>query len=257
MFQCHLPHDAFEQHHLIGHPHRIAVDEVDLQLGSAGFVDHRVEVQLGSLGIFVDRLDQVFMLGDGFQAIRLRRGFGAARTARRRGERDIGIGIGRSEIEFQFRRHQRLPAAFFTQGHHPFQQMPRRGGPRCAIGVMRIGKNISCGRLEARRHAQRCGIKPQHHVGIGKRLHVLINIGILTSDRQREDGRWQAQCVVAGKLHQLGGREHLAAQHAVHVRHQAFHFGNALVANPITNIGHVRSFTVRATPVQPRPARRR
>ena len=35
------------------HPHRIAVDEVDLQLGGAGLVDHRVEVELGGLGIFI------------------------------------------------------------------------------------------------------------------------------------------------------------------------------------------------------------
>ncbi len=238
VLQRHLAHDALEHQDLVGQSHRIAMQEVDFQLGGAALVDHGVDVELGGLGILVDQLDQVLVFGDGFEAVGLGRGLGAARTAGRRGQRQVGIGIEGRQVEFQFRGHDRLPAALAVERQDLLQHLAWRGGPGRTVGVVGVGEDIGRGRLEPGRDAQGFGVRPQHHVRIGIGLVLVIGVGVFPGDGHREHAGGQAQGAVQFGLKQLGRWQHLAPQDPVHVRDQALDLADAPLFDPFLHIGH-------------------
>ena len=77
-----LAQGALEQERLVGELQRIAVVEVDLHLGRAGFVGQRVDVDLLRLAPVVDVLEDRIELVDGVDAVALARGLRAAASGR-------------------------------------------------------------------------------------------------------------------------------------------------------------------------------
>ncbi len=109
MLQRHLADEALEYQHLVGEPHRIAVVEIDLELGGARLVDQRVDLEIRRLRIGIDMLDQILVLGDRLEPVRLGRAFRPAGAPGRRHQRQIRIGIDLRQVEFEL--GARSPAA--------------------------------------------------------------------------------------------------------------------------------------------------
>ena len=232
VLQRHLAHQPLEHDHLVGQGQRVAVVEVDLQLGGAGLVDHGVQVQRGGLSIFVDGLDQLLVLVDRLQAVGLGRGLRPPRTPDRGGERQVGVGVDGGEVELQLRRHDGSPALGGIELQHRFQQAAGRALPVPAVGVVGVGEHEGGGRGVARRHAQGRGVGPQHHVLVAMGGGPGVHLRVVAGDGQGEDAGRQPQRPVAHRLQELLGREHLAANHPVHVGHQAFHLADPVFTDP-------------------------
>ena len=104
---------------------RIAVAQVDLHLRRALLVDQGVDLQLLRLGEGVDVLEQGVELVDRRDRIGAAAGFGPARAADRRFERIVRIGVALDQVEFELRRHDRLPALLAIEIDHPLQHLAR------------------------------------------------------------------------------------------------------------------------------------
>ena len=77
-----LAHGALEQEDLVGEFERIAMVEIDLELGRAAFVAQRVDVEFLGLAIIVDVLDDRIEIIGGVDAIGLAARLLAARSGR-------------------------------------------------------------------------------------------------------------------------------------------------------------------------------
>jgi len=94
------------------------MEEIDLELRRARLMDHRVDVEPGLFAILVNMLDDVFELVERFEAIRLARRFGPARSSDWGREREIWIQVPRHEVEFDFGRDYWLPALLGIELEH-------------------------------------------------------------------------------------------------------------------------------------------
>ena len=204
-------------------------------------MDHGVDAKAGHIRMLIDGVDQVFVFVDRLQAIGLGRGLGPAGAARGRGERKIRIGIDRRQIEFQLRRHHRPPALGAIEGQHVLEHLARRGSPRAAVRMVGVGENIGGGRLEARRDAQGRRVGLEHHIRVAVGLVVVIGPGVFAGHGHGEDAAGQAQGPVPIRLDELGRRQHLAAQHAVHVGDEALNLGDPPFLDPAFQFRHACS----------------
>ena len=235
-FAGRLAGEALEQHDLVGEAQRIAMREIDLQLARAGFVGQGLERQRCRRGVFVDAPDHTGIFVERFQPIGMLRGLGAARAAERRRQRQVRIGIGRREIEFHFRRHHGPPAALAEQIDDAFQHVARRHRPRPAVGMMGVGQHTGLRRTSAGRQAQR------RHIRLQKRVRILVRhlvgAGVAAGDGDDEGAHRQEDRRAFERSQELGDRQHLAAQDAVDVGHQAFDFGDGVLLQPLPGIIH-------------------
>jgi hypothetical protein len=218
---CGLARHPFEQQHLVGQRQRIAMQEIDLQLRGTRFMDQSVERQSGRCSIVVEAPHHRLELFQRLHVVGMLHGFGAAIAPNRSGQRPIGIGIGRGQVEFELRRHHGPPSTLAVEIEHGPQHMPRRGHPWLVVRAKRIGKDISLARSAAGRKTERCDIRHHPHVWIliGKTLVDGPRIAAVYAD-QKCAAR-QIERTVLERLQELGSRQGLAAQDAVHVRHQA------------------------------------
>ena len=67
----HLADDPLEDQHLVGEGQRVAMDEVHLELGRAGLVDQRIDVEECNLRVLVDRVDKVLVFRDRLETVGL------------------------------------------------------------------------------------------------------------------------------------------------------------------------------------------
>ena len=154
VLQRHLTDKAFEDDDLVGQLDRVAMVEIDLELGGAAFVDHGVEVKRRRFGIFVNVLDDVFVFSHRLETIGLWRGLGSARSAGRRQQREVGISIDLGEVKLELWRDQDLPADRVVKAESTAQHVAPSDFERLAALEIGVG-DYKCGRgLEPRRDAQ-------------------------------------------------------------------------------------------------------
>ncbi len=232
MRQRDLPHQALEQHHLVGQPDRGAMIEIDLELRGAGFMDQRVDLEFRHFGVLIDVLDQILIFGDRFQPIGLRRRLGAPRSSGRRHQRQVGVGIDLRQVEFQLRGDHRAPALRLVKPHHRLQHVAGCDLIGRIVAAITVGDDEGGGRAIARGDADGRQVRPQDDVGVEHRGIVVLLLGIFAGDGQGVDRARDAQRSVAFAFQELLRREHLAAHDAVHVRHQTFDLADAVLADP-------------------------
>ena len=183
--------------------------------------------------MLVDRLDQILVLGDRFEAVGLRRRFRTPRTPGRRHQRQIRIGVDLGEIEFEFRRHDRSQAQFLVELHHAPQHVTRRDVVGLAVGVISIGEDERGRRLVTGRDANRIDVGPEHDIWILRRHRLIGLVGILAGDSQQIDARRNPQRAIALALQKFLRRKHLAANNPVQIRDQTLDFADAALFDPI------------------------
>ena len=141
-----LADGALEQEDLVGKLERVAVVEVDLELGRAAFMDSVSTIEFLGFAAVVDVLDDRIEIIGGVDAIGLAARLLAARAADRRLQRIVGIDVALDEIEFELRRDDRPPALFLVELEHPLQHMARRDIDRLVVEMEGIADDLG-GRL--------------------------------------------------------------------------------------------------------------
>ena len=110
-----LAHRALVEVHMIGAAHGIAVDEVDLHLGTACLVGESINVEFLRLAVFVHFLKERVELVEGINAVKLPGHFLAPGASHRRGQRVVGVLVDLGEVELQFRSHHGAQPVFFVK----------------------------------------------------------------------------------------------------------------------------------------------
>ena len=145
VLQGRLAHGALEQEHLVGKLERIAVIEVDLELGRSALVRQGVDIELLGLAIIVDVLDDRIEIVGGVDAIGLAARLLAARAADRCFDRIVGIEVLLHQIELELRRHHRAPAFGAVAVEHAAQHMARRDIDRIVVEVEGVADDLGGG----------------------------------------------------------------------------------------------------------------
>ena len=142
------------------------MQEIDLHLAGADFVNQRVDVELHQFAIIVDILEQRIELVYRIDAVDLADRFRPAAASDRRLQGQVGIGIFRGQVELQLRRNDRRPALLRIQPEHPPQHRARRKIDQRAVGKIAIVDHLG-GRVDCPRHQRnRARIGAQHHVAV-------------------------------------------------------------------------------------------
>ena len=118
---------ALEEEHLVGELHRVAVQQVDLDLPGAALLDDRVDLEALRLGEVVDVVDHLAVLVDRAHRV----GLPADTICRpvrpdRRLDRLVRVQVRLDQVELHLRRHHRPPALGLVERHHPLQHVARR-----------------------------------------------------------------------------------------------------------------------------------
>ena len=231
MLECRLAHGALEQEDLVGKLQRIAVVEIDLELGRAALVAQCVDVELLRLAEVVDVLDDGIEIIGGVDAIGLPARFLAARAADRRFQRIVGIDIALDQIEFELGCYDRPPALFLVEVEHAPQHMTRRDVDRIVIEVEGVADHLG-GRL----------LVPGHEPnGVEIGLEVDVDGGIADGggfphiaaiDGQGENFFGDAQAPGLVAFQKLGRRQNLPPGRSGHIGHQTFHFTDPAFTDP-------------------------
>src|SRR3546814_17841746 len=74
----------------------------------------------------------------------LARALAAPRLAGGRGQREIGVGVRRDEIEFDLGRDDRFPALVRIEAEHFLEDRARRDVDFGAVAVGRVGRSEEC-----------------------------------------------------------------------------------------------------------------
>ncbi|MNT04850.1 hypothetical protein D3C72_1394430 [compost metagenome] len=164
VLQRRLADGALEQENLIGKLDGVAVAQVDLQLRRAFLVD--LEALL--FREVIDIVDQLVELVDAGDGIALPADNGAAGPALRRMQRIIRVVIHGDEVEFDFRRDDRLPALFRIKRQHVLQHVARRVGDEIAFRIHDVADHLR-GRVALPRHdGERGKIRHQLQVAVAR-----------------------------------------------------------------------------------------
>ena len=240
VFECGFANGALEQEDLVCEMHRVAMDEVDFKLRRAAFLNDRIDLKVLQFREFIDIVDDLVVLVDGAEAVGLAAGPLTARTAGRRLERIVGIGVGLGKIELEFRRHDRLPAFLTVEIHDPAQDGARRDLDRVSILPGRVMDDLGSGTGGPRRRADRRKIRHHHQVALRiERLTVVLEADIVARDglmenRDRQVDRFQ--------LDELLDGHRLAARHSGDVRDGAIDFFDTMRADPAADALSRRSY---------------
>ena len=127
MFERRFAHRPLEYEYLVCQVHWFTVKEVDLQLRDAVLVGQSLDIEPLFFGEIIDILNHVFELIQSIDTEGAPGLFLAAGAADRRFQRQVCIGIGLDQVEFDLRRNNGLPALLVIQVQHPFQYLPGSG----------------------------------------------------------------------------------------------------------------------------------
>ncbi len=191
-----FPHGALEQEHLVGEIDGIPVQEVDLHLGGAGFVDQGIHLQLLGLAVVVHVLEDGVEFVDRIDAERLAGGLRATVASHRRHQGIVGVFVAGHQVEFQLGRHHRLPALLLVEWQNPAQY--RTGGDvdQLAIDVEAVVDHLG-GRLQCPGHeADGVGIGIELHVPLQRVDHAVI-VRVFAGYRLSEDDLGKAHAPLA------------------------------------------------------------
>ena len=184
---------ALEQERLVGEVERIAVDQVDLHLRGAGFVDQRVDVEVLRLAECIDVVEQRVELVDRRDAVGLAADFRAAGAADRRLQRIVRVGIRLDQVELEFRRDHRPPAARGVEIEHAAQHVARRHRHGAAVVVETVVDDLR-GRLRGPGHdADRLRVADQVDVDF-RRVNGAVVIRVFARDSLQEDRSRAGAC---------------------------------------------------------------
>jgi hypothetical protein len=172
--QRRLAHRALEEKDLIGQTQRVGVEEVDLHLTRAHFVDQRVHVELHLLAIVVDVLEQRVELVHRVDAVGLARGLAAPAAPHRGLERHVGVGVACHQVELQLGRHHGRPALGVEQVAHVAQHAARCKGHQHAMAVVAVVDDLGRGVGGPGHDAHGGRVGPQVHVAVGGRDDVVV-----------------------------------------------------------------------------------
>ena len=186
MTHRHFPRCAFEEEGLIRHFERVAVVKVDFDLRCTGFMAQCVDIDVLLFTVIVNIFEDGVELVHGINTVSLTSAFFAARAAHGRLQGYIRIGIDRDEIEFKFRRDNRLPPALLVFREDLLQLVARGERDGRIISIERIADDL-CGRLLIPRHKAH-GVIVGHHVNVAIRGADEFALGIITRDGLDEDG---------------------------------------------------------------------
>ncbi|BBG29200.1 gamma-glutamyltransferase [Zymobacter palmae] len=145
-------------------------------------------------------------------------------------QRVVGIGVCFDQIEFDFRRDHRLPAALFIQRQHSLKHMTRRQFHCLAVHIAAVMDHLSRRLFGPRHQIGRMRIGHQLHIQLGEVPEAqMLVLGIIPGDRLDKHRVRQARPPSAQVF--VGGHN-LALQYAGNIADQAFHFRNAVLAYP-------------------------
>ena len=221
---------ALEEEDLVGQFYRVAVPQIDLELGGPFLVNERVDLQALLLGEMVDVVDQFIELVDAGDRIPLAAENGAARASLRRVQGIVRIIILGDEVELDFRRDHRLPPALMIKVDDVLQDGARRIGDVVAADADHIADDLGR-RIRLPRH-------DGESRKVGNQLQVAVAwliteagrlIRILAGDRVSVKSGRQGQRRVGGKLRR---RHHLAARDACEVWRNALDILDATRPQP-------------------------
>jgi len=220
---------------------QVGVEEVDLHLSGADFVDQRVHVQLHLVAVVVDVLEQRVELVDRVDGISLARGFRAAAAAHRRLERHVGVGVAGHQVELELRRHHRVPALGGEQVADAAQHRAGGEGHQLAIAVVAVVHHLGGGVGGPGHDAHGGRVRPQVHVVVHRADHVVVRALFreLAGHAHGDDRLGQPHAAVFGEL--LPGQD-LAAGHTGQVGHQAFDLGDVMLVEPVFELEEIEMF---------------
>ena len=148
-----LANGAFEKEHFVRQPQRVGVEEVNLHLPRANFVDQRVNIELHLFAIVVNVFEQRVKFIDCVNAVGLARSLSPAAAANRWAQQRVGVGIACDQIKLQLGRHHGLPAFGVKQVAHPAQHTARGKRHQLARWVKAVmnhlGGGVRCPRHDA------------------------------------------------------------------------------------------------------------
>jgi hypothetical protein len=207
------------------------VQQVDLHLRRAGFVNQRVDLDVLRLAERVHVVEQRVELIDRSDAIGLAADLRTARAAHRRLQGIIGIDVRFHQEKFQLGRDDRLPALRLVQIEHPPQHIARRHGDGAAIAVEAIVNHLRRRFRGPRHDPYGLRIRLQHDVDV-RRIHRALVLRIVPGDGLQEDRFRQTHALFFRKF--LGGHQ-LAAGDTGHVRNDRLDFGNTVFSQELLN----------------------
>ena len=227
---------ALEQKHLVGERQRIAVQQIDLHLRRAVFMDQRVDLDVLRLAERIHVVEQRIELVDRRDRIRLSADLRTARAADRRLQRIVGVDVRLDEKELEFRRHHRLPAVLSVQLQNVLQHVARRHRHRASVRIEAVVNDLRR-RLGGPRHdANRAWIGLENDVDF-RRADGAFVVGIFAGHGLQEDAFRQAHALFFGELRR--GHD-LAARHARHVGNDRLDFGDAVFFEKLLDDAHTR-----------------
>ncbi len=238
-FSARLADRALEQEHLVGKLDRIAVAQVDFELGRSLFMDQRVDLQPLFLREMVDVVDQFVEFVDAGDRITLAAEDRAAGAALRRMQRIVGVVILGDQVEFDLGRDDRLPAAVVIKAHDPLQHVARRIGHFAAVRIDDVADHLRRRVTLPGHDRKRRKIGHQLQVAVARLVAEALRLfRVLAGNRVPVDRGRQRQRGVGGEFRT---RHHLAARHAGKVGRDAFDVFDAPGSQPLRRFLPVRN----------------
>ncbi len=155
---------TFEIEHLVGQPHGVTVDQVDLKLARAAFLGDTVNLKPLRLGKVVDVVDHGAEFIDGGHGIGLTCGSRAAGAAHHRFDLMRGVEVARDQKEFHLGGDNRLPALRAIKIDNAFEHIARRIFHRIAVAVKGVVDHLQCPVAGPGGGGRGRDIGPQDHV---------------------------------------------------------------------------------------------
>ena len=210
------------------------MQQIDLHLRSAVFVDQRVDRDVLRLAERIDVVEQGIEFVDGRDRIRLATDFRAARATDGRLQRIVGIDIRLDQEELELGCDHRLPAVLRIQLEHMLEQIARRHGHGPAIRIEAVVNDLG-GRLGGPGHdANGARIRFQDDIDL-RRADRTIVVGIFAGDSLQKDALRQTHALV---FRELRGGHDLAPRHAGHVRDDRFDFRDSMFFEELLDGAH-------------------
>ena len=216
MFQGDLLQQVLEQEGLVGQQHRIAMQEIDLELADSHLVHEGVTRHPQQRHAAVDLLEEGTQAAVGAHAERRTTVLAATIQPNRWLERLVGIGIGREHEELQLGGHHRRPAALGIAIQYTAQQATGGQARRAAIQLLGIADRQGTRAVTPRQAMDLSGVGHQGQVTIVTAVEACRRIA--AHDALQQHATRQLQTPPGEEA--LAGH-HLAPHHAIQVRRHA------------------------------------
>ena len=126
--------ETFEVKNLIGKVHRIAVEEVDLQLARAAFLRDAVDFETLDFSKFIDVVNNGAIIVNGGHGIGLAACGGATCAAQHGFDALGGVGVAGDEEKLHLRSHDGCEPRAFIGRDNTLEDVARRKPHRFAVG---------------------------------------------------------------------------------------------------------------------------